>query len=123
MASDEIAGFSEPPRVYSCDDVLGRSAPVPAQGGGAASMGGGFGGCLRWLWPMAVASMMACGFCMWGSALAGLPVTGGRPEVRAFGTGSSTTTRATQQARHCVRRWAAFLPMSWGLSYGEWDRA
>src|SRR5215469_3107384 len=33
MVSDEVDGFSEPLRAYSCEDVLSRSAPVPAEGG------------------------------------------------------------------------------------------
>jgi hypothetical protein len=33
MTSDEITRFSKPERVYSCEEVLGRSVPVPAQGG------------------------------------------------------------------------------------------
>jgi hypothetical protein len=33
MTSDELAGFVNPVRVYSCADVLGRPSPVPAQDG------------------------------------------------------------------------------------------
>jgi len=33
MTSDEIAGFVDPVRVYSCEDVLTRPSPVPAQDG------------------------------------------------------------------------------------------
>jgi hypothetical protein len=33
MASDELARFVDPARVYCCQDVLARSSPVPAQAG------------------------------------------------------------------------------------------
>jgi len=33
MTSDEIARFVDPARVYSCEDVLARPSPVPAQDG------------------------------------------------------------------------------------------
>jgi hypothetical protein len=33
MTSDEIARFVDPTRVYSCEDVLARASPVPAQAG------------------------------------------------------------------------------------------
>src|SRR5215471_1664578 len=33
MTSDELAGFVDPVRVYSCEDVLTRPSPVPAQDG------------------------------------------------------------------------------------------
>jgi len=33
MTSDELAGFVDPVRVYSCEDVLARPSPVPAQDG------------------------------------------------------------------------------------------
>lgn len=33
MTSDEIVGFVNPARVYSCEEVLARPSPVPAQDG------------------------------------------------------------------------------------------
>lgn len=33
MASDELARFVGPARVYSCEDLLGQSSPVPARAG------------------------------------------------------------------------------------------
>jgi hypothetical protein len=33
MTSDEVAGFVNPVQVYSCEDVLGHPAPVPAHDG------------------------------------------------------------------------------------------
>jgi hypothetical protein len=33
MTSDEIARFVNPVRLYSCEDVLARPSPVPAQDG------------------------------------------------------------------------------------------
>jgi hypothetical protein len=120
MADDEFARFVDPARVYSCEEALARSSPVPAQGGV-------YGWWFRQLPPL-VGAEGCCQYQGLRLLYAGIspsrpPQNGRLPSKQNLRARIKYHYTGNAEGSRCARRWAACLGTNWGFSYGGWDRA